>query len=155
MKDKMQNKIDDMLVVGDPGSGRRSRSGGASNSEAKNHKHKIEFRVDESKKVTVRSQYKLLSLFLLGMSANNKNYKEGVSVAEMVSDGFVLFASAEKLRPTIEKPLYAFIEIISEKGLEEYTLFAFYRQALSTQISTAIFDDKITSIPEETREELR
>lgn len=154
MKVKMQDKIDDVLVVGEPGSGRCFRSGGTSNPDTKKHEHKIEFRVDESKKVTVYSQYESLSLYLLGMSANNEAYKEGVSVAEMISDGFALFANAEKLRPTVEKPLYAFIEIISEKGLEEYTLFAFYRQALSTQISTAIFDDKITSIPEDARKEL-
>ena len=146
--------MSDMLVVGEPGSGRCFRSSGTSNPDTKKHEHKIEFRVDEFKKVTVYSQYESLSLYLLGMSTNNEDYKEGVSVAEMISDGFVLFANAEKLRPTVEKPLYAFIEIISEKGLEEYTLFAFYRQALSTRISTAIFDDKITSIPDEARGEL-
>ena len=146
--------MSDMLVVGEPGDGRGFRSSGTSNPKAKKLEHKIEFRVDDSKKVTVYSQYESLSLYLLGMSTNNEDYKEDVSIAEMISDGFVLSANAEKLRPTVEKPLYAFVEIISEKGLEEYTLFAFYRQSLSTQISTAIFDNKITSIPEEARIEL-
>lgn len=111
---------------------------------------KIEFMLDEEKKVTIKSSEEAFPTYLLGIVKNNPDYKKGLSLLDLLSDVMDLFVGLENYRPTLDNPLRVNIRVHgAEKGIENHTLFAFYHYVLDQSLSTALFDEEITEMPKE------
>lgn len=112
--------------------------------------NKIEFMLDEEKKVTIKSNEEAFSMYLLGIVKNNPEYKKGLSLLDLLSDVMDLYVGSESYRPTLDNPLRVNIRVHgAEKGVEDHTLFGFYHYVLDQSLSTALFDEEITEMPKE------
>lgn len=112
--------------------------------------NKVEFMLDEEKKVTIKSNEESFPSYLLGIVKNNPDYKKGLSLLDLLSDVMDLFVGLENYRPTLDNPLRVNIRVHgAEKGIEDHTLFGFYHYVLDQSLSTALFDEEIIDMPKE------
>lgn len=116
--------------------------------------YKAEFLMDENRKITVKSKIESLPLYILSVT-KNKDFKENVSVAEVVTSGIAAYVTDEKYRPTVENPVIVYVNSHGRDGIKDFTFFGFYEYITSTLISTAVFEDELKEIPDFAKENIR
>lgn len=109
---------------------------------------KIEFMLDEEKKVTITSNQVNFGIYLLSIIKKNKDYQQGLSLVKLLSDVMDLFVGSEKIRPTLDDPFRVNVLVHGrENGMEYHTIFGFYQYMLDNELSTALFDGEIEEFP--------